>query len=107
MSVVRVWTLGSLEHKVLPTQEAVDRLAAILSKPAPDGGFDIIWDDSLKVTELKGDGEPNIVCGPGIKVTREGNVVKVEKDPAAEAARDAKRDEENARWAAFKPGDMK
>jgi hypothetical protein len=83
-SIVRVWQLGSLEHKVFPTAEAIDSLVNILLKVMSEGGpSDVIWGPDLKVTELVGDGEPEIVCGPGIRVTREGRVVRVEADPAA------------------------
>jgi hypothetical protein len=84
---VRVWQLGSMEHKVFPTEKAVDALRDMLL--AMTNGevevTDIIWGPELTVTELVGDGDPEIVTGPGIRITREGRVVKVEREDAPAA----------------------
>jgi len=84
-SIVRVWRLGSLDHGIMPTAAAFDHFVRLLLAAAPDDDLDIVWDPAISVLELKGTGEVNIVTGPGIRVTREGNVVKVEKEGPEEA----------------------
>lgn len=76
--IVRVWRLGSLEHRLYPTTEAINHLAKMLLDAPVDHDLDVIWGPDLDVIELKGTGELNIVASPGIRVTRDGNVVKVE-----------------------------
>lgn len=79
--VVRVWKLGSLEHRVIPTEAAVQRLAEMLMKMG-DGDTDLIWGPDLEVVEFRGTGRPNVVVGPGIRVTQEGGVLRVEREEA-------------------------
>jgi len=67
-----------LDQKILPTQAAIDKLASQL-RALGENGSDLIWGPDVSVIELKGDGCPNIVCGPGIKITREGDNVLVAK----------------------------
>lgn len=81
MSTLRVWRLGSAEHKVLPTQEAVDRLAEMLRNRPGGEDLDIVWDPFIDVVSVSGEGDVDIVTGPGIRVTREGTVVRVEREP--------------------------
>jgi hypothetical protein len=81
--VLRVWKLGSLEHKVFPTACAVDRLVEVVKEADEllrDGRehVNIVWDDTLAVHELRGSGAVNIVTGPGIRIVKDGNVVRVE-----------------------------
>jgi hypothetical protein len=80
--VVRVWTLGSLEHRLFPTPEAIQRLVEMLRSVPQDESLDVdlVWGPELRVYELRGTGRPNVVVGPGVRVTREGDVVLVEKD---------------------------
>lgn len=55
---IRLWKLGSLEHKILPTQEAIQKFR-----------------DALKEYTEK-DGEYDLVCGPAITV----ELVEIEDD---------------------------
>lgn len=62
--VMRVWTLGSLEHRVYPTEEAVQKLAdALLQNPR-----DLIWGPELSVTTVPAEPGLNVVCGPGLRL---------------------------------------
>lgn len=81
--MIRVWKLGSLEHRILPTKEGVDKLAAILETKDLT---DIIWGPDLEVEVIPSAEEDKIVdldyCIKfvnlaGLKVIdRDGNEVK-------------------------------
>lgn len=44
MSKIRVWRLGSLEHKILPTEAAINKLKSLLANIDENGGVtDIVW----------------------------------------------------------------
>lgn len=73
-NIIRVWTLKE------PSQERISWLVETIQQITPGQDLDIIYDNDLTVQELKGDGHVNIVTGPGIRVTRDGSVVKVEKE---------------------------
>ena len=51
ISQIRLWKLGSLEHEIFPTQEAVNRLADILLSNPGGGAFDLIWGPELDFKE--------------------------------------------------------
>ncbi len=51
ISSVRLWRLGSLEHKILPTPAAVNKLSEILTNNVGGGGYDLIWDETLDFKE--------------------------------------------------------
>ena len=51
ISQVRLWKLGSLDHEIFPTQEAVNRLADILLSNPGGGAFDLIWGPELDFKE--------------------------------------------------------
>lgn len=55
ISQVRVWTLGDMEKGLMPTSDAIDRLAEILLSNPGGGAFDLIWGPDLKVQEYKTD----------------------------------------------------
>lgn len=57
MSKIRVWKLGSLEHKIVPTQEAANKLRTILAplKDDKDCVLDIVWGPDLEVQVVEGD----------------------------------------------------
>lgn len=59
MSKIRLWKLGSLEHKVYPTEKAVENLTAILEEAnkSEEDIYDIIWgpDIDCKVIDLDKD----------------------------------------------------
>ena len=52
MTKFRVWKLGSLEHKIAPTQQAAQKLADILALASDDGTLDIIWGPDLEIEEI-------------------------------------------------------
>jgi hypothetical protein len=55
---IRLWKLGSLEHKILPTKESVEKLNKILSDSVgKDGTLDLIWGPELTL-EVYDDQEP-------------------------------------------------
>jgi hypothetical protein len=49
---LRVWKLGNLEHKVMPTDTTMQRLADILTKWDGTSDLDLIWDPSIEVQQL-------------------------------------------------------
>jgi len=55
ISHIRIWTIGSLEHKIAPTAAAFNKLNnALLANPG-GGTMDLIWDDTLKLNETSTD----------------------------------------------------
>lgn len=55
ISNLRIISLGSLEHKILPTEVAVQQLAEILSSNTNAGTLDLIWGPDIKLIESKTD----------------------------------------------------
>lgn len=55
ISHVRLWKLGSLEHKIYPTDAAVARLADMLASAVGGGAIDIIWGPELDIKETSTD----------------------------------------------------
>lgn len=51
ISTVRLWTIGDLEHKILPTPAAISKLASILTNNTGGGSFDLIWGPELTFKE--------------------------------------------------------
>ena len=51
ISNVRLWTLGSLEHKIVPKKPAVDKLRDILASNVGGGTMDLIWGPDLTFIE--------------------------------------------------------
>ena len=51
ISNIRLWTLGSLEHKILPNPAAINKLRDIIASNVGGGVMDLIWGDDLKFTE--------------------------------------------------------
>jgi len=47
ISNVRIWKLGDLEHKLMPTYAAIDKLSGILANNVGGGTIDIIWGPEL------------------------------------------------------------
>ena len=84
ISHVRVFKLGSLEHKIAPTQAAASKLAEILESNVGGGTMDLIWGPDLELLESKSEvykflGEEkfkphlnNIYAGLGIPPTLTG-----------------------------------
>ncbi len=47
---IRLWKLGSLEHKVLPTQECVQKFRDVLKEcTEKDGEYDLVWNPAITV----------------------------------------------------------
>lgn len=53
ISNIRIFTLGSLEHKIIPTAAAVSKLSDALENHPGVGTLDLIWSDDLKLQESK------------------------------------------------------
>jgi hypothetical protein len=51
ISNIRLWTLGSFEHKVLPTKEGVNKLRNILASNTGGGCMELVYGPELKFTE--------------------------------------------------------
>lgn len=51
ISNVRLWILGSLEHKIMPKKAAVDKLRDILASNVGGGTMDLIWGPDLTFIE--------------------------------------------------------
>jgi hypothetical protein len=63
MGKIRLWKLGNLEHKISPTQAAIQRLYEILSEVDNTKTEDIIWGPGIDV-EVVEDGELEIISIP-------------------------------------------
>lgn len=48
---VRLWTMGSLEHEIVPTKTAINKLSNILTNNAGGGSYDLIWGPELTFKE--------------------------------------------------------
>jgi len=51
ISHIRLWRLGSLEHRIFPTPAAVERLAEVLANNLAGGSMDLIWGPELELQE--------------------------------------------------------
>lgn len=50
---IRLWKMGDLEKGIMPTANAISRLAEILMSNPGGGAFDLIWGPELSVEEYK------------------------------------------------------
>lgn len=50
-SNIRLWTLGNLDHKILPNKSAVDKLRNILATNSGGGTMELVWGPELTYTE--------------------------------------------------------
>ncbi len=55
ISHIRIWKLGSLEHKIFPTDAAISKLSNILLNHMAGGAMDFIWGPDLELTETSTD----------------------------------------------------
>lgn len=55
VSHIRLWRLGSLDHKIMPTENAIARLAEMLMNNVGGGTVDLIWGPELDLTESSTD----------------------------------------------------
>ena len=75
--VIRVWKLGSLEHRIFPTEAAIQKLADCLTA---DGMTDLIWGPELTVEWLPAHDGVNVVAGPDIRFRQvDDQTIVVEK----------------------------
>lgn len=51
ISNIRLWTLGNLEHKILPNKTAINKLRDILSSNVGGGTMELVWGPELTFTE--------------------------------------------------------
>ena len=51
ISNVRLWTVGDLEHKIIPTKAAINKLRDILASNVGGGTMDLVWGPELQFTE--------------------------------------------------------
>ena len=55
VSHIRLWKLGSLDHRILPTEAAIARLADMLMNNVGGGSIDLIWGPELTLSETSTD----------------------------------------------------
>jgi hypothetical protein len=53
ISNIRIFKLGSLEHKIAPTQAAASKLSSILQNNMGGGTMDLVWGPDLELIESK------------------------------------------------------
>ena len=51
ISNIRLWSLGDLDNKILPTKAAINKLRDILASNVGGGTMDLVWGPELKFTE--------------------------------------------------------
>ena len=51
ISNVRLWTLGNLEHKILPTKAGINKVRDVLTGNAGGGTMELVWGPELTYTE--------------------------------------------------------
>lgn len=51
ISNIRLWTLGSLDHKILPNKAAINKLRDILSSNVGGGTMELVWGPELSFKE--------------------------------------------------------
>ena len=51
ISNIRLWSLGDLDNKILPTKAAINKLRNILASNVGGGTMDLVWGPELKFTE--------------------------------------------------------
>jgi hypothetical protein len=55
ISHIRIWRLGSLEHRMMPTKKAIEKLAEMLANAGNGGSMDLIWGPDLDLKETSSD----------------------------------------------------
>lgn len=51
ISNVRLWTVGNLDHKIIPTKAAINKLRDILASNVGGGTMDLVWGPELEFSE--------------------------------------------------------
>jgi hypothetical protein len=55
ISNIRLWTLGNLEHKILPNRAAINKLRDILASNVGGGTMELVWGPELSFKEASSD----------------------------------------------------
>jgi len=55
ISKIRVWKLGNLDHKIMPTDAGVAKLAGLLNNNVGGGVMDLIWGPAIELIESSSD----------------------------------------------------
>ena len=55
ISNIRLWTLGDLEHKILPNKAAINKLRDILASNVGGGTMELVWGPELSFKESSSD----------------------------------------------------
>lgn len=55
ISCIRVWKLGSIEHKIMPSEATIQRLAQMLCNNVGGGVMDLIWGPDIDLIETATD----------------------------------------------------
>ncbi len=51
ISNIRLWTIGSLDHKIVPREGIINKLRNIIASNTGGGTFDLVWGPDLKFQE--------------------------------------------------------
>jgi hypothetical protein len=51
ISNIRLWTIGSLDHKIVPREGVINKLRNIIASNTGGGTFDLVWGPDLKFQE--------------------------------------------------------
>ena len=49
--MIRVFKIGNLEHRIIPTELAAKELARIVGEEYQDGRLDLVWGPDLEIVE--------------------------------------------------------
>lgn len=80
---IRVWKLGSLEHQLYPSEQAVKKLADILKEVFDDDSTDIIWGPDIELIGKSGNDNVTMIKVENVDGFLDGmkaNVVRVVKE---------------------------
>lgn len=55
ISCIRVWKLGNIDAKIIPTEVAIQRLAEMLTNNVGGGVMDLVWDAAIELLETSTD----------------------------------------------------
>jgi hypothetical protein len=75
---VRIWKLGSLEHRIYPTQEAINKLQECLNKWDGKSDLNLIWGPELSMEQhlVSEDGINAIISSPDVKIVSNNDYAK-------------------------------
>lgn len=55
ISCIRVWKLGNIENRIMPTSAAIEKLADMLTNNVGGGVMDLVWGPEIELMETKTD----------------------------------------------------